>query len=165
MRHINSDELIEIAIKIENDGFHYYSKMADRANDPELTSLFSYLASEEKKHATDFISMKEKMGHTEIKIPEMYESPDISLYLEALVEGKVFWTDLSVDDILDEIESEEQAVKHAISFEKDSVLFYNDILDLAILEKKDVSLIREMIKQEKIHISKLLMLLAKFQVR
>jgi rubrerythrin len=66
----------------------------------------------------------------------------------------------SHSELASEIRDDKQAIYHAIGFEKDTVLFFSDILGILGPNDENRSLIEELIRQEKIHIAKLHTLLS-----
>jgi rubrerythrin len=81
-------------------------------------------------------------------------------YIKAMFNGCVFPDLKSHEELLKEIKTDEQAIYHAISFEKDTVLFFNEILNMFGENDENRPLILELIRQEKIHIARLHTLLS-----
>jgi rubrerythrin len=95
----------------------------------------------------------------EIQIADEYSTPEMYGYVKAMFDGRVFPNLKSHEELTAEIKTDEQAIYHAISFEKDTVLFFSEILKMLGEGDENVPLIEELIRQEKIHIARLYTLL------
>ena len=155
----NPRELLALAIKIEENGFDYYSRMAAQVQNPAVKELFELLAKAEEQHIVDFNKIRDLMPDQPYEIPEEYNSPEIEGYLRSFADGKVFPHLRSADDIAREIKSEEAAIQHAISFEKDAIIFFSEIYDMLPADVPERGSVAQLIHQEKIHIAKLYILL------
>lgn len=62
---ITNQELLEISLKIENDGKRFYGELADIVVDPKVRDFFRLMAREEALHEKQFkrlIELKERIG-------------------------------------------------------------------------------------------------------
>ena len=161
--NFNTDELMELAIQIEKNGLEYYSLMVEKATNPEVKQVFSFLGREEQSHLENFSKIREKLAASQadrdFAIADEYNTPEMMNYLTALFDGRVFPNLNSHADIASEIKTDEQAIYHAIGFEKDTVLFFQEILSILGPIDQNRGLVEELIRQEKIHIARLYMLL------
>ncbi len=158
----NAEELMEMAIQIEKNGKEYFTAMAERSQNPAVKEIFMFLCNEEQSHLEHFIRIRDRLASEkaeEFEIADEYNSPEMFAYLNAMSDGKVFPNLVSHCELAAEIKSDEQAVYHAISFEKDTVLFFTEILGLIGRDDENYALIEELIRQEKIHIARLYTLL------
>ncbi len=157
----NASELMELAIQIEKNGKDYYLSMVAKTRNEKVREIFNYLASEEQSHLENFMKISEKLSAREEDIPiaDEYSTPEMYDYIKAMFDGRVFPNLTSHDELAKEIKTDEQAVYHAISFEKDTVLFFTEILRMLGDNNTNKSLIEELIRQEKIHIARLYTLL------
>lgn len=158
----NAEELMELAIQIEKNGREYYAAMVEKSQDPAVKQIFSYLFREEQSHFDHFVSIRNKLlssRQEEFAIADEYNTPDMMNYLQAMFDGRVFPNLLSHAELAIEIKTDEQAIYHAIGFEKDTVLFFSEILCLLGRDDENYALIQELIRQEKIHIARLYTLL------
>jgi rubrerythrin len=144
MEHFSVREVIEQAIQTEKLGFAFYTKMAKRfERDGELKSLFETLALKEQKHEKTFSELKEKSKDEE---PEGWEEAE--QYLRAIVESEFFLGNNKSLPTLEHIQTASEAVKFAMGFEKETLLYYHSLRDIV----KDKGPIDEIIKEEKSHI-------------
>ncbi|PKL50119.1 MAG: hypothetical protein CVV42_03780 [Candidatus Riflebacteria bacterium HGW-Riflebacteria-2] len=160
---INADELMEMAIQIEKNGKEYFAAMAERSDNPKVKQIFSFLVREEQTHLENFVKVRDRLAekHDEnFQMADEYNTPEMDAYVQAMTDGRVFPNLRSHEELVAEIKDDEQAIYHAIGFEKDTVLFFGDILGILGPDDENRALIEELIRQEKIHIAKLYTLLS-----
>lgn len=149
-KHAFSDsEGIRIAVEIERRGGDFYRRAARISKDESVRAFLNDLASDEEMHMREFSRLSERVragGET------MY-SPEESAYLSAVAADVVF-TDGLRGLLKTGLESPRAIVEHAIQSEKDSILFYSE---MAALTHDDGArtLFRDIISQEKMHLSRL----------
>lgn len=125
----NTDEILEIAVKIEVNGVEFYSKAAELSNDPTVKKLFSDLSAWEKTHAKQFSELHEKYYNMKDNTELFNPDAEATKYLMAIADGKIFVID-DMDNELEAVSDDAVAViKRAIQREKDTILFYSAILD------------------------------------
>lgn len=156
---LNPRELLAMAIRIEENGFDYYSKIAEGSKNPEAKTIFTALASAEKQHISDFRKIEKSLSHDDNKIPEEYKSEDMGRYLDSFSDSEIFKNLRSTEKVLQEVKTDKDAIRHAISFEKDSIMLFHEIYDMLPFETKNRGAVGELIKQEKIHMARLYILL------
>jgi len=141
----NAVEVIEMAKDIEERGHNFYKNQAEKTQDKELKKLFSKLAEDELDHYKRFEELGNLLKDGSRKELEYVYDPDVSAYLEAIVEFTIFPVDEAVEikDIVD-------AVQIAIYAEKDSILFYTEMLEYN--EGQTADILKELIKEEKKHL-------------
>ena len=76
-----------------------------------------------------------------------------------MADDHVFVSSVSLNDQLAQVKDEKSALKMAIEFEKDSVIFFLALED--ITEKKDQDLIKTLVKEEQGHLKRLTLELMK----
>lgn len=137
-------EVIEQAVQTERLGYQFYTTMVQRFNNEEgLKNLFTTLAEKELRHERTFKELLELVGETE---PEGWE--DISAYMRAMVESEFFLGKDKALPFMEHIKTVDDAVRFAIGFEKETLLYFHGIRD-AVKEKEIVD---EIINEEKSHI-------------
>jgi rubrerythrin len=154
---------MEMAIQIEKNGKEYYALMMEKSENPEIRQVFEYLGREEQSHLENFVKIREKLAASQsekqFEIADEYNTPEMFNYLNAMFDGRVFPNLNSHAEIAGEIKSDEQAIYHAIGFEKDTVLFFQEISNILGPTDPNRGLVEELIRQEKIHIARLYTLL------
>ena len=144
-------EVIEMAIAMERSGQAFYQNASKLARENSLKELFQYLAEEEEKHLKTFQdfynTLKEK--------PEItpYNWEEAKPYLEALVDSKFFSSPEKAINLAKEAKDELEVIYAAIDFEKDTLLFFYQILEM--IKSQEQGLVKKIIEQEKKHIQRL----------
>lgn len=145
-------EVIEMAIQIEKKGYDFYTVLQNNAKKGNMKDLFEWLAKEEKRHITVFEGLRQAFANIDMK--DFYNWEEVALYFKALIDTKVFPNTIEGKNLAEELEDEIGAIHISISFEKDNILFFQEIRDL--VEEKERKIINRLIKEEKSHIMKLL---------
>ncbi len=137
-------EVIEQAVQTERLGYQFYTEMAQRFKEEEaLNRLFNTLAEKELRHEKVFKELLDVVGEAE---PEGWD--DISAYMRAMVESEFFLGKDKSLPAMTHIKTVDDAVRFAIGFEKETLLYFHGIRD-AVKEKEIVD---EIINEEKSHI-------------
>jgi rubrerythrin len=150
----NADEVFRIAIEIEENGKAFYEKAQSVIKDPEVRQLFADLALEEVEHKRKFESLRTQLP-PDVKTPTVSD-PDyeIDLYLKMMADQHVFRSGKEMDAQLGEVKDAVDALKLALQFEKDSVIFFLGMQE-ATCEGKGRDLITLLIKEEQNHVRRL----------
>ena len=143
-------EIVKIGIQIEKNGYDFYKALADSARNFHAQETFKYLAGEEKKHIASFEKLLDSV--------ESYESTEAypgeyQQYVKALADEHIFTKANKGKEIAGTVSSEFDAVDMGINFEKDSILFYDEMKKF--VPSSEHNGIDELIKQEKQHLAKL----------
>ncbi|MFW6120492.1 MAG: ferritin family protein [Petrotogales bacterium] len=141
---IGIEELLGIALKVEGTGYSFYKNLADRT-EGDKKELFNRLAEQEREHGETFRKILKKFESDEKS--KRYDD-ETAGYLKSLAEVSVF-SDRNADNPPDNLD---EAVRIAINVEKDSIVFYSELIDY-IPEK---SALERVINEEKIHLRDLL---------
>ncbi len=144
MERFSISEVIEQAVRTEKLGYEFYSVMAEKfKKDKKLNKLFETLAVKEKQHEKRFAELKDKIKDEEI---EGWE--EVSEYLRAIVESEFFLGKNKSLPSLRNIKTMAGAVKFALGFEKETLLYYHNLRDIV----KEKYVIDEIVQEEKQHI-------------
>lgn len=143
-----ADEIYEMAEQIERNGAKFYRTAAASA-DRENRDLLLRLAEMEDDHEKTFAEMRVKIPDTEKNSITADPDDPSALYLQSMADGKVFAADPSGELTGDE--SMEQILNIAISLEKDSIVFYQSMMNL-ISKQIDKDWLKAIINQEIGHI-------------
>ncbi len=144
-------EVIEMAIATERSGQAFYQNASKLARENSLKELFQYLAEEEEKHRKIF----QNFYNTLKEKPEItpYNWEEAKLYLEALVDSKFFASPEKAINLAKEAKDELEVINSAMSFEKETLLFFYQILEM--IKSQEQELVKKIIEQEKKHIQRL----------
>ncbi len=142
----SSNELLEMALKIEEDGEKFYDHLSKIFDDPKRKEFFSYLASQEKQHAKDFKKLSQ--GLVEDIDPTFWE--EASKYVKSLVEDRIF---PDADEMVERSKGMNLAdiLSFAIGIEKETVVFYEELYDL-VREKKSKEILSKIVREEVGHV-------------
>ena len=144
MEKFSLREAIEQAVQTERLGFEFYMEMAKRFRDnPQMKDLCETLARKERDHEKRFTEL---MGV--VKDAEEEDWDEVSKYLRAIVESEFFLGGGKSLPSLDTVKTVADAVKRAIGFEKETLLYFYAMRD--VLREKEV--VSEIIAEEKSHI-------------
>ena len=144
MEKYSINEVLEQAVQTEKLGNELYIKMAKKfEKDDKLRKLFETLAAKEQEHEKTFSDIKEKVKDRKV---ENWE--EVSKYLRTIVESEFFLGQNKSLPSIDHLENIEDAIRYAIGFEKETLLYYHSLRDL--ISEKDV--LDKLIEEEKSHI-------------
>jgi len=149
---LNSREILEIAVGIEENGERFYQQAAGMVTDTGLKKLLNNLAEWEKGHRLYFAGLLAEAEDRDIGLfhaPEMEE--EISLYLKAIADSNVFKTGLKVRDVLGSLKDPRDIIDKALEREKDSVAYYS-ALKYSFASPEDQTHIDQIIREELSHI-------------
>ncbi len=149
MNLLGADEVLQFAIRIEENGERFYREMARISSEDKLKKIFEILADEEVSHRETF----EKMlaGVESYQPPESYPG-EYFAYLRAYAEGVIFSPEVQEEarNALNDINS---ALNFAIRRELDSVLYYQEIKRL--VPERERETIENIIEEERKHFLRL----------
>ncbi|UCG67117.1 MAG: ferritin family protein [Deltaproteobacteria bacterium] len=156
----NAEEVFQIGIDLEENGKHFYEKAADLVDNPDLKAMPALLAQEEIEHVKIFKELNAQLPEAATK--ETIWDPDhkMNQYLQMMADMNIFRSGLDVDKQLSGIKTHEDALRLAIQFEKDSIVFYTTMQD-ATADTKGREFIGQLIYEEKKHLKKLALELKK----
>lgn len=145
-----ASEIVEFAIKIEQNGYAFYAGVESLISDSSVKELIIHLKNEELAHEKTFRELLSDLTPANVRetYPGEYEE-----YLKALVDNHVFAADNSGEKALAMVKNEIDALNIAMGFEKDTILFFQELRDL--VSEKDQSTIDRLIDEEKSHLRKL----------
>ncbi len=144
MEDYSVSEVVEQAVQTEKLGYDFYTQISQKFADNEgLKNLFDTLAVKEQQHEATFIALKDKVADQKF---ENWE--EAGKYMRSIVESEFFLGNNKSLPSLEHLESVEDAVKFAIGFEKETLLYFYHLKDA--LNDKDA--INEIIKEEQSHL-------------
>ena len=144
--YYSGQEIVEIAVRIEENGYAFYIAAAEMIREPNDTkTLFLILAEKETMHIAVFQKLLEKYE------PEDYEitTEDASAYIQNLADGHIFGKPDAGVNLAKNLKSPAEALEIAFKFENDSVAFYTELEKRAKTDSR--KLIRQIIEEEKEH--------------
>ena len=146
MAGVPASTALQWALEIEANGKAFYTAVAAKSADREVKALFEDLAYQEERHAHTFERML-------AKAPASASTESYHHYLETALSGALFGDTSKGVELAGQAENEEQALQAAIAFEKDTLLFFYDLLGMA--PPMQQAAISAIIDEEKSHVSQL----------
>lgn len=117
-------EILEIAVRIEENGYAFYRFAAQNIDNQEAELLFNYLADAEINHKKVFTGL---LSETVDSGPQWENHPGEHLaYLNAFAENLVFGKELK-DKKNFVITGTEEVLQFAMQREMESILFYHEM--------------------------------------
>ena len=148
----SSHDIFTMALQIEQKGHGFYEAMVNHAQNKHLKDGFQWLANEEKRHINNFEQLRESIERINTKNIDNWD--EVSLYFKALLDTEVFPQTPNGNSLAQELKDEIGAIQISISFEKDAILFLQELSRW--VNPEDQKKIEQLIEQEKGHILKLL---------
>lgn len=149
---VSSHKVFEMALQIEKMGHDFYKTMAHNATSLKLKNGYEQLAEEEKKHIDGYKQLQDSIEKIDTSRIENWD--EVAQYFKALIDTKVFPTSPEKNTLIEELKDEVGAIHISISFEKDTILFLQELSRWIYAEDKKI--IEKFIDEEKGHILKLL---------
>ena len=150
MALLTGDEIIEIAMRLEERGEAFYSAAAQEATTAEIKALFEELAIQEQYHRRAF----QQMGRDLLELTlsdEQWEQ--FQAYAGVLLEQRIFD---KPDGALGEAagaQNEREALQAALGFEKETLQFFQELK--AVAKGADQQTIERIIGEEEHHVKRL----------
>ena len=125
---LSGTELLEKAIEIKQKGIELYSFLSKNTEKDELKILFNSLVESDRNHIKVFQSLITKFEKEKLNYPANWDT--ITPYFKAIIDIKLK-DGVSNDKILSqELNDEIASIQIAISFKKDNILYFKELLDL-----------------------------------
>jgi len=144
-------EVMEMAVQTEKGGRQFYEDVARSLGDDKLVNVFRFLADEEARHVRVFEQISRSVKTAADEVP--YNWDEATLYLRAIVSSRYFLSPDKAEQLAAATKTPAQAIEYALGFEKDTLLFFNEVL--AMMDDANRSAVGQLIEEEKSHIRKL----------
>lgn len=141
-------ELLDMAIKLENNGEAVYRSAVAKVKKPELVSLLEWMADEEVQHARFFSELKLNLETN--RVNPFMEEMSRKLFDDLL--GNQNFSLKEVD--FSSIDNQDDLIDVFIEFEKDSVIFYK-VLEPFVEDPVAKEHLQKIIDEENLHIRQL----------
>jgi len=146
----NAAEVFQIAMDIEDNGRSFYEKAQEKIDNEEVKAVFKSLGLAEIQHRELFASLLSKLPASATESTVWDPEDEMNQYLKMMADMHVFRTSDDLDSRLAEISTAEEALKLALDFEKDSIVFFLSMKDMTE-EKQGRDLIDRLVKEEMSH--------------
>ena len=144
----STNEILDLAIRIEKNGEAVYRQAAEKISNSELASLLTWMADEEVKHANWFAELKRQLDQK--SLDPFMEKMSRELFNDLLGEKNFSLKDVDFSSVKDF----DQLIDIFIEFEKDSVRFY-EVLEPFISDPVCLESLKKIIDEENCHIKRL----------
>lgn len=151
MAIFQATDVIEMALEIEKSGEVFYRAVAQKVKSPQVQALFEDLAEQEVQHYAAF----EKLSQTEWDRPLMTRDAwdQYLMYLQATVQSTFFEGQDKALALAEQMSDEKEAIRMAMGFEKETLLFFYDLRDM--VSEADKKVIQRIVDEEKSHLRRL----------
>lgn len=150
MAVFETGDIVEVAVRIEENGENFYRYAVQLAGKEEVKALFQRLAEEEVKHRQTFTKILAGMDRS--LPPEGYDG-EYAAYLHDYVDNRlVFKAEVFAAEMA-KIRSEAAALDFAIQRELDSIHYYREMREM--LSADSCAAIDQIIAEEKEHFIRL----------
>ncbi len=138
-------EIIDLAVRIEENGEKTYRQAQQEAADPDLAAVLGWLADQEAEHKKWFLALK-----SDVEVDR--EDPKLAEMARGILQGVLGDQNFSLQEAdFADLESLRQLLNLSIEFEKDTIIFYEMlggfIEDPTLIEKLD-----QIIEEENRHV-------------
>ena len=146
MNIFNMSEIVDMGIEKEKKRRDFYGLTAERFSDKNMKELFTRLRDWEDSHIKKFTEIRDSIK--DIRETEGYEG-ELDSYMQALLDDKLY-NDVSPAKFSVHVKTPLDAIAYGIGFEKDAIIFFNEIINYTVDSRKEV--VKKLIEEEKQHI-------------
>lgn len=138
----NAADVLTAAVEIERRGFAFYRRAAESAVSPEDKEFFAFMAKEEQRHEKIFEDMLLRAGG--LDLPASSSEGEYLEYVDLLLNSHCMFLPGQLHGM------NEDPLRQAIAFEKDTILFFSAMLRL--VSPADRAQVEACIEEEQRHI-------------
>lgn len=150
----NAREVFKIALDIEENGRLFYQKAQEKTDDIDVKKIFAGLAIEEEGHKKRFTDLLNQLPAETAQSTVWDPDNELDQYLKMMADMHVFSSCDNVDACLLSVNDAKDALKMAMQFEKDSIIFFLE-LQTAAESAESREKIGVLVKEEQGHLKKL----------
>lgn len=147
----NEIEGLKIAENMEKHGLAFYEAAAANAKTEETRQVFRQLAEDEKDHYARFAELEEEFQQRRQETTTYNDGAEIAEYIDRLVSTQVFSSEGDVARLADQIGSDYEALGVGMRAERDSIAFYQEMIDL-VDSKHAQEAFGKILEQERKHL-------------
>ena len=155
MALLTGDEVIEIAMRLEEKGEAFYDAAAEEATTAEIKTLFEELAIQEQYHRRAF----QQMGRDLVQLTlsdEQWEQ--FQSYAGVLLDQQIFDKPEGALGKAAGAQDEREALQTALDFEKETLQFFQELR--GVVKGADRQTVERIIGEEEHHVKRLSGMLA-----
>lgn len=151
MAFLQAADALELAMNIETNGEAFYKAVAAKARDGQVQALFEDLAVQETRHYAVFKKLSQTLAGNPLMAAAAWD--EYQEYLQATVQSSLFEGPDRALAAAEEAADEEEAIRMAIGFEKETLLFFYNLGDL--VSERNRATVERIIAEEKAHVQRL----------
>ncbi len=146
----NPQEILKIAVKVEENGKSLYETLQAKAKDEKLKDMWKYLKEQEENHIKIF---KEVLSNIGDYIVYDFSLGDYDAYLRAIASEYIFTQELIEKKTKEVFTLDVEAIDFVIAIEKESILVYSALKEYIVTGKQSV--LGKIIEEERKHLVQL----------
>ncbi len=147
----NAAEIASAAVEIETRGQAFYLRVAQAAKDKDVARFFEFFAGEEAKRKGLFEALAKRLGPVEL--PAWSTKEEYADYLAALLDTHALFSGGLAETLMAGAADQASAMRLAMSFEKDTILFFMEMKEL--VPESEKAFIDWCIREERTHLKML----------
>ncbi len=153
--YVNAEEVIRIAITIEENGHTFYQSALKEIHSPSIKKQLHALAVWEDGHVAKMKEMLKSVTGPADEFP-LFFSPeeDTSLYINAVADQHIFIQSDSIDSLIKNCQNPLELLNLALRFENDSVNFYTSLAE-KVVDPESKKAIQAIADEEIAHVSQI----------
>jgi len=155
-RFFSASDIVGTAIEIERRGRNVYAKAAFAATNPDVKRFLEFFAGEEARHLTIFEAMAGRVGQAQI--PAGSNEEEYMDYVQALLDSHALFCGGAPEQDLANAADAIAAIELASRFEKDTILYFREMMDL--LPAAEAGVVKQCLDEERGHLRQLRKMLA-----
>lgn len=150
MNNFSVNEVIELAVQIERNGYAFYNRALERKDlTSEARLMLTRLRDDEIQHEVIFRNLREVLDIKDIAVSGDWEM--VGSYLQAIATSHIFNQPDSAINLAAKAGDYRGVIENAIAFEKDTLLFFFMMRE-HVSEEKANKVIKKIIEEETSHI-------------
>lgn len=149
--HFSALELFDLAIETERNGCAFYAAAAAAATDAAVQRTMAGLGRAEAEHEKMFVRLRDAASPAAapVVLNETYAGEQME-YMLALLRARVLRDEATALQVVADMQSDDAALDFAIAFEKDTILFMQQMREL--IPESDRESVAVLIQQEFSHV-------------
>jgi rubrerythrin len=153
MQQYSLNEVVELAVQIERNGYAFYNEAVKRKDmDSKVVALLSELRDQELHHEKIFLHLRDDQDVMILGMSQDWEL--VGYYMKSIIDSRLFNNPEAAINLATEAKNYHDILKYAISFEKETLLFFYSIYD-NITDEKSRVIIHKIINEEISHVVRL----------
>ena len=157
MQVFTANDIVEVAVRIEENGINFYNFAQQIAKTEDSKKLFEQLSAAEAAHKRTFEKL---LSQIESYTPPERYAGEYTAYLRNYVDNNLIFTKEVMDKQLAKVTDTAGALEFAMQRELDSILYYHEVKNLVPQAQHEA--IEKIINEERKHYAMLLEMKKKY---